>query len=152
MTEEMVGGGFVAADDQKVLAALLDFVGRDPGMFGDGPLDHAEVMKVLREEGSALATFDESQILRIGEVTNNNWSLSVGYVPPVFDGDLLLIAATESEDPAYGVEHTVEKIAPYIGGRVEVARIGCEHRQLLQPGPVEEIARVLREKLRGLED
>ncbi|OSC76786.1 non-ribosomal peptide synthetase [Streptomyces sp. BF-3] len=151
MTEEMVGGGFVAADDQKVLAALLDFVGRDPGMFGDGPLDHAEVMKVLREEGSALATFDERQILRIGEVTNNNWSLSVGYVPPVYDGDLLLIAATESEDPAYGVEHTVEKIAPHIGGRVEVARIACEHRQLLQPGPVAEIARVLREKLRALE-
>ncbi|WP_308117530.1 non-ribosomal peptide synthetase [Streptomyces anatolicus] len=151
MTEEMVGGGFVAADDQKVLAALLDFVGRDPGMFGDGPLDHDEVMKVLREEGSALATFDEPQILRIGEVTNNNWSLTVGYVPPVFDGDLLLIAATESEEPGDRVAETVEQVAPYIAGRVEVARIQCEHRQLLQPGPVAEIARALREKLRELE-
>ncbi|MEU3872946.1 MULTISPECIES: amino acid adenylation domain-containing protein [Streptomyces] len=152
MTEEMIGGGFVAADDQKVLGALLDFVGRDPGMFGDGPLEHDEVMKVLREEGSALATFDEAQIMRIGRVTNNNWDLTVGYVPPVYDGDMLLIAATESEDGGDRVADTVAGIAPYVSGNLEVARIACEHRQLLQPGPVAEIGRILREKLREAQD
>ncbi|MFF2144924.1 amino acid adenylation domain-containing protein [Kitasatospora sp. NPDC058190] len=150
MTEDLMGGTFVAADDQKVLAALLDFVGRDPGMFGDGPLDHEEVMKVLREEGSALATFDEEQIMRIGRVTNNNWHLTVGHLPPVFDGDLLLIAATTSDEPAEDrVADTVRRLSPYVAGRVEVAEIDCEHRQLLHPGPLAEIGRVLRERLRG---
>ncbi|MFJ9845045.1 amino acid adenylation domain-containing protein [Kitasatospora sp. NPDC101155] len=152
MTKDMVGGEFVATDEQKTLAVLLDFVGRDAGMFGDGPLDHGEVMKVLREEGSALASFDEQHILRIGRVTNNNWQLTLGYEPPVYDGDLLLIASTEDPD-AEGtkVERTVSGLAPFVTGRVEVREIGCEHRQLLGTGHVAEVARAVREKLRELE-
>ncbi|MEV4434132.1 amino acid adenylation domain-containing protein [Streptomyces sp. NPDC049585] len=149
---EDLGGEYVAADEQKVLMALLDFVGRDPGMFGDGPLEHEKVMAVLKEEGSALATFDDEQILRIGEVNNNNWDLTVGYEPDVFDGDVLLFVATREEDgngqEGTKTERSVARLSRYVTGTVEVREIDCEHRQLLQAGPVAEVGRALREKLR----
>ncbi|GKQ38415.1 hypothetical protein ALMP_49470 [Streptomyces sp. A012304] len=150
MSAEDLDGEYTAADEQKVLLALLDFVGRDPGMFGDGPLRHAEVMAVLREEGSALATFDEEQILRIGAVNNNNWDLTIGHEPGVFDGDVLLFVATRDEDhPQDKTERSVTRLSRFVTGNVEVLEIDCEHRQLLQAGPVEEIGRALNDRLAG---
>ncbi|WP_301184563.1 non-ribosomal peptide synthetase [Streptomyces sp. NL15-2K] len=150
VTAEELDGEYVAADDQKVFAALLDFVGRDPGMFGDAPLEHDKVMEVLREEGSALATFDDAQILRVGEVNNNNWSLTIGHEPDVFDGDVLLFVATHDEDgPAAKTERSVAKLQRFVTGTVEVQEIDCEHRQLLQAGPVAEVGRALQQRLRG---
>ncbi|MBM0274427.1 non-ribosomal peptide synthetase [Micromonospora tarensis] len=148
MTREMVAGQIPVADEEKVLGALLDFVGHDPATFGTGPLDHDEVMTVLRAEGSSLASFDEQHILRIGEVTNNNWDLVVDYRPGVFDGDLLLVVA--AADPATAAEVTTERTAqlrPYVSGRIDAVDVRCEHRQLLQPGPVAEVAQILRQYL-----
>ncbi|MEV7130823.1 amino acid adenylation domain-containing protein [Streptomyces sp. NPDC093260] len=150
MTAEELDGEYVAADEQKVLLALLDFVGRDVRTFGDGPLRHDEVMAVLREEGSALATFDEEHILRIGAVNNNNWNLTIGYEPGVFDGNVLLIVATREEDgPGDKTERSVARLSRFVTGAVEVAEIDCEHRQLLQAGPVAEVGRLLQERLRA---
>ncbi|MFG2132154.1 amino acid adenylation domain-containing protein [Streptomyces sp. NPDC048751] len=150
---EELDGEYVAADDQNVLAALLDFVGRDPGMFGDAPLEHDKVMEVLREAGSALATFDDEHILRVGEVNNNNWSLTIGHEPDVFDGDVLLFVATRDEDGAEGkTERSVATLQRYVTGNVRVQEIDCEHRQLLQAGPVAEVGRVLQDTLRGDHD
>ncbi|MFJ9887221.1 amino acid adenylation domain-containing protein [Streptomyces sp. NPDC091287] len=142
---------YVEADEQKVLMSLLDFVGRDPGMFGDGPLEHDKVMAVLKEEGSALATFDDEHILRIGAVNNNNWDLTLDHEPEVFDGDVLLFVATRDEDHPEGkAEHSVARLKPYVTGTVETVDIDCEHRQLLQEGPVAEVGRILRDRLRSL--
>ncbi|WP_107420956.1 non-ribosomal peptide synthetase [Streptomyces sp. CB03234] len=147
---EEVGGEYVAADEQKVLTVLLDFVGRDPGMFGDGPLEHDRVMAVLREEGSALATFDDAHILRIGEVNNNNWRLTLDFEPGVFDGDVLLVVATRDEDRPDGkAEHSAALLQPYATGTVTPYEVDCEHRQLLQPVPVAEVGRLVREALRS---
>ncbi|MGW0330969.1 amino acid adenylation domain-containing protein [Streptomyces sp. NPDC003011] len=151
MSAEELGGEYVAADEQKVLLALLDFVGRDPRTLGAGPLVHEEVMAVLRAEGSALATFDEEHILRIGAVNNNNWSLTVGYEPAVFDGDVLLLVATRDEDetPQAKKDRSVTRLRRFVTGEVEVREIDCEHRQLLQAGPVAEVGRILQERLRA---
>ncbi|WP_254885727.1 non-ribosomal peptide synthetase [Streptomyces sp. NA02950] len=148
---EEFGDAYVAADEQKVLAVLLDFTGHDPRMFGDGPLEYGRVMEVLRAEGSALATFEERDILRIGRVNNNNWELTLGHVPGVYDGDVTLFVATESEDfpgdPAGKVASWSGRIAPYTSGRVATHEVDCEHRQLLRPGPLAEVARVVRDLL-----
>ncbi|MET8091479.1 amino acid adenylation domain-containing protein [Micromonospora sp. NPDC005220] len=153
ISAEELDGEYVAADDQKVYAALLDFVGRDPAMFGDGPLERDRVIEVLREEGSALATFDDEQILRIGEINNNNWSLTIGYEPEVFDGDVLLFVATRDEDdPAGKTARSVAKLQRFVTGTVEVEEIDCEHRELLQAGPVAEVGRALQQRLDGLPD
>ncbi|MFJ8221492.1 amino acid adenylation domain-containing protein [Streptomyces griseus] len=153
VSAEELDGEYVAADDQKVYAALLDFVGRDPGMFGDGPLERDRVIEVLREEGSALATFDDEHILRIGGVNNNNWSLTIGYEPEVFDGDVLLFVATRDEDgPRDKTGRSVARLQPFVTGKVEVEEIDCEHRQLLQAGPVAEVGRALQQRLDDLQD
>ncbi|MGC9441180.1 amino acid adenylation domain-containing protein [Streptomyces sp. WG5] len=150
MSAEDLDGEYTEADEQKVLLALLDFVGRDPGMFGDGPLRHEEVMAVLREEGSALATFDEEHIMRIGAVNNNNWHLTIGFEPGVFDGDVLLFVATRDEDhPEDKTARSVARLSRFVTGAVEVREVDCEHRQLLQAGPVAEIGRALNDRLGG---
>ncbi|MDJ0382276.1 non-ribosomal peptide synthetase [Streptomyces sp. G-G2] len=153
VTLEELGGEYVVADEQKVLLALLDFVGRDPGMFGDGPLEYDAVMAVLRDEGSALATFDDEHILRIGAVNNNNWGLTVDYRPGVFEGDVLLFVSTrDDEHPDDKAEHSLGGLRPYVSGAIEVLEVDCEHRQLLQAGPVAEIGRAVQERLRGARD
>ncbi|MFE9701917.1 amino acid adenylation domain-containing protein [Streptomyces sp. NPDC005930] len=153
VSADELDGEYVEADEQKVLLALLDFVGRDVRTFGDGPLDHDEVMAVLREEGSALATFDEEHILRVGAVNNNNWALTIGYEPGVFDGDVLLFVATRDEDHPEGkTERSVAKLSRFVTGSVTVSEVDCEHRQLLTPGPVAEVGRVLQERLRAARD
>ncbi|MEU4213054.1 amino acid adenylation domain-containing protein [Streptomyces sp. NPDC026206] len=151
VTKDMVSADFKGTNREQTLKVLLDFVGRDPGMFGDGPLDHDEVMSVLREEGSSLATFDEEVILRIGAVTNNNWRIIAGHVPEVYDGDLLLIVAAEDPDNGDKVAQTVEGISPYVSGRVDTHEVDCLHRQLFSAGHVATVARILRDKLRELE-
>ncbi|MFI6641776.1 amino acid adenylation domain-containing protein [Streptomyces sp. NPDC050504] len=146
-----LGGEYVAADEQKVLAVLLDFVGRDPGMFGEGPLERDRVMAVLREEGSALATFDDADILRIGQVNNNNWSLTVDFEPDVFEGDVLLFVATQDEERPEGkAAHSAARLGAFVSGTVETVEIDCEHRQLLQPVPVAAVGAALRDRLRAL--
>ena len=97
---------------------------------------------------SSLASFDEEHILRIGEVTNNNWSLTVGHVPDVYDGDLLLfVAAADPDTAAAEVRTRVAQLRPYVTGRIETVEVRCDHRALLLPGPVAEVGRALREKL-----
>ncbi|WP_432587793.1 amino acid adenylation domain-containing protein [Streptomyces sp. HD1123-B1] len=151
MPREEFDDAFVAADEQKVLAVLLDFAGHDPRAFGTGPLEYTAVMEVLRAEGSALATFEERDILRIGRVNNNNWELTLGHEPGVYDGDVTLFVATESEDfpgdPAGKVASWTDRLTPYVGGGMTTHEVDCEHRQLLQPGPLAEIGRVVREIL-----
>ncbi|MFF2650668.1 amino acid adenylation domain-containing protein [Streptomyces sp. NPDC058045] len=149
-------GEYAAADEQKVLMALLDFVGHDPRTFGEEPLQHDAVMALLREEGSALATFDEEHILRVGVVNNNNWDLTLGYQPGVFQGDVLLIVATRDEDLPGGrdekIRRSVARLGGFVSGGVEVAEVDCEHRQLLTPGPIAEVGRILQERLRTPHD
>ncbi|MFJ7205935.1 amino acid adenylation domain-containing protein [Streptomyces sp. NPDC098789] len=151
MTSDMISADFTGTSREQTLMVLLDFVGRDPGMFGDGPLDHDAVMAVLKEAGSSLATFDEEVILRIGAVTNNNWRIITEHVPQVYDGDLLLIAAAQDPDDEDKVARTVAKLLPYVAGTLETREVDCEHRQLFSAGHVADVARILREKLRELE-
>ncbi|HEY0697135.1 MAG TPA: hypothetical protein VGD43_04925, partial [Micromonospora sp.] len=124
-----------------------------PGMFGDQPLEHERVMELLRAEGSSLASFSDEHIMRIGEVTNNNWNLVVDHTPEVFDGDLLLVVAAAEEETAEAeVATRVSQLRPYVTGRISTTEIRCWHRQLLQPGPGAEIGRAVRDRLRDLGD
>jgi thioesterase domain-containing protein len=151
MTAEMIEGQKTATDQQNILTALLDFVGLELDMFGPGPLEHAKVMAALRAEGSPLATFDEELIMRIGQVSDNNWKLAVGHMPDVFDGDLLLIVATPDLDQAgQEVRTRVDQLRPFVAGQIITESVHCEHRRLLQAGPVADVGRILTERLAEL--
>jgi aspartate racemase len=148
VTPDMVAGQNTATDEQSILTALLDFVGLERDMFGPGPLEHAKVMAALRAEGSPLATFDEELIMRIGRVSDNNWKLVVGHMPDVFDGELLLIVSTpEPEQAEQEVRTRVAQLQPFVAGRIITESVHCEHRRLLQAGPVADVGRILTERL-----
>jgi thioesterase domain-containing protein/acyl carrier protein len=140
--------GPAPSDEQNVLGGLLDFVGLDPGVFGGEPLERDKVMALLRAEGSALASFDEEHILRIGQVSQHNLALCFDHTPQVFDGDLLLFAATpDPETEVADIRDRVDRMRPYVTGEIRVEAVRTEHRRLLNAGPAAEVGRAVRQWL-----
>ncbi len=130
-------------DEATMLAVLLDFVGHTPQSLGEGPLDRAAVIEVLRSEGSALASLDERSLASMVEVFANNNRLLPEWEPGRFDGDVRFFGAR----PPAGVSPAAEGWRPYVTGRIEEHRMECEHKDMLQPGPLAEIAQVLESDL-----
>jgi thioesterase domain-containing protein len=105
-------------------------------------------MALLRAEGSALASFDEEHILRIGQVSQHNLALCFDHTPQVFDGDLLLFAATpDPETEAADIRDRVDRMRPYVTGEIRVEAVRTEHRRLLNAGPAAEVGRAVRQWL-----
>ena len=72
------------------------------------------------------------------EVFKANGRLARNYHPPRFEGDVLLLPATWGERrrrPMSG--------SPYVGGRIEVHEIDCEHIDMMRPGPLAKIGPVI---------
>ncbi|WP_146738044.1 thioesterase domain-containing protein, partial [Bacillus tropicus] len=54
-----------APDDEEAVIALLALGGYDPDSLGDQPLDFDTALTILRREGSALASLDESVMMNL---------------------------------------------------------------------------------------
>ncbi|MBL3668917.1 amino acid adenylation domain-containing protein [Streptomyces sp. M2CJ-2] len=138
----------VIPEERDVLATLLDFVGYDISQLDDGPLDHAEVMRIIREHDSALATLEENHITAFTKVGINNHRLGAGFRPAPFHGDLLLFVSTVgTEDPERKISGSAASWRPHVRGEISTHPIAAHHAHLLQPGPAAEIGRVVHEKL-----
>ncbi|MFJ4583497.1 non-ribosomal peptide synthetase, partial [Streptomyces echinatus] len=130
--------------ERELLADLLHFVGVDPGPAGEQGLDRAAALDVLRQEGSALASLDERSTTALMDVFINNNKLIAGFDPVRFRGDLLHFTATLGRDDK---APTARSWRPHVEGRIEDHPIACEHRNMVQPGPLAEIAKVVADKL-----
>ncbi|MFI7256994.1 3-hydroxy-4-methyl-anthranilate pentapeptide lactone synthase III AcmC, partial [Streptomyces anulatus] len=140
----------VPAPDDRVM--LLYHV----GLVDDGShrndreeLTFARAREILRRQGSVLANLEEDRLTTITEISANNTHLTVDYQPGPIDGDLLLIAASEQQDPPV----TADAWRPYVCGAVEAHVVPGEHGSMLtRPGTLAEIGRILSAKLRELGD
>ncbi|MFJ2576629.1 amino acid adenylation domain-containing protein [Kitasatospora aureofaciens] len=136
-------------DEQDALRVMLDFVGYDLDALGDGPLDHADVVAMLRAKQSVLASLDVDDVAALARVYANNRRLFAAYEPPVYDGDLLvLVAEPDRSVSASDIAGRVGAWQPFVEGRIEHRVIGCGHPYLMQPEWAAEVARVINEKLR----
>ncbi|MFF2142911.1 amino acid adenylation domain-containing protein, partial [Kitasatospora sp. NPDC058190] len=107
-------------------------------------LTFARTMEILRERGSALANLREEQLRAIMEISANNTHLLVDYVPERLAGDLLLLTATDQQDPAV----TREAWTPHVDGRIETHALPGEHGTLLNRDvSLEAIGRLVAGKL-----
>ncbi|MBN2910703.1 alpha/beta fold hydrolase, partial [Polycladomyces sp. WAk] len=137
-----------APDEQEALIALLALGGYDPESLKDQPLRLSSVMELLRRDGSALASLEESVILNLKEAYVNSVRILGAFVPNRYHGDLLFFRSTVIPDWFDPI--SPETWAPYVDGRIEQYDIACRHKDMCQPGPLAEIGRILAAKLNAL--
>ncbi|MET9503386.1 amino acid adenylation domain-containing protein [Streptomyces sp. NPDC006622] len=136
-------------DDQDMrphLEYLMRLVGLDPDLFDEEVFVFDEVMKLLRGRGSALGALDEDRLRAIVTISANNNHLMIDYRPAVFDGDILLLAATDQHRP----EATAAAWRPYLTGEVRTHVVPGDHGTLLsRPGSLTRVGAVVSAALRG---
>ncbi|WP_456340313.1 amino acid adenylation domain-containing protein, partial [Streptomyces anulatus] len=100
--------------------------------------------EILRRRGSALANLREEQLTSIMEISANNTHLLIDYAPPRLTADLLLLTATDQQDP----EMTWRAWGPYVDGKVTMHVLPGEHGTLLnRDASLAAIGRHLAERL-----
>ncbi|WP_274543380.1 non-ribosomal peptide synthetase [Streptomyces sp. DH-12] len=137
----------VPAPDDRVM--LLYHVGLvdDGSHHDDGEMTFAKAREILRRQGSVLANLEEDRLTTITEISANNTHLTVDYRPGPIDGDLLLIACSEEQDPPV----TAEAWQPYVRGSVEAHVVPGDHGSMLtRPDTLAQIGRILSAKLHDL--
>ncbi|UHH23681.1 alpha/beta fold hydrolase [Streptomyces malaysiensis subsp. malaysiensis] len=135
-------------DEQDVLADLLRWVGYDRRYLGNGPLTHERVTEVLQRLGSAMATLEGRHIEAITRIYANNSDLFNTHLPDRFGGDILLVVATLDK---IDISPTPATWGPYVGGRIETREVDRQHTDLMKPGPLAEIGRILAAKLEEMD-
>nr|WP_308433339.1 amino acid adenylation domain-containing protein [Streptomyces galbus] len=137
----------VPAPDDRVM--LLYHVGLvDDGSHPDDEeMTFAKAREILRRQGSVLANLEEDRLTTITEISANNTHLTVDYRPGPIDGDLLLIACSEEQDPPV----TAAAWQPYVRGSVEAHVVPGDHGSMLtRPDTLAEIGRILSTKLHDI--
>ncbi|WP_274896822.1 alpha/beta fold hydrolase, partial [Bacillus amyloliquefaciens] len=136
-----------APDDEEAVIALLALGGYDPDSLGDQPLDFDTALTILRREGSALASLDESVMMNLKDTYINSVGLLGTYKPKPFHGDVLFFRSTIIPEWFDPIEPDTWK--PYITGNIERYDLDCRHKDMCQPGPLADIGAILAEKLNG---
>ncbi|CAM5645775.1 Dimodular nonribosomal peptide synthase [Streptomyces antimycoticus] len=68
-------------DEQDALRVLLDFEGYDVDALGDVRLTHGQVVTMLRDRQSVLASLDEDNVAALARAFANNRRLFMAYEP-----------------------------------------------------------------------
>jgi amino acid adenylation domain-containing protein len=122
-------------------ALILDSLGYDRG---DEPVGRDGFMAALRRENSPLAGLTEDEVTRVAEVFVDALALAGRFTPAVFDGDLLVVAATADKDEN---SPTPDAWRPYVSGRLSVHRVDCWHGAMTAPAPLAQIGPLLAARL-----
>ncbi|MDQ0297941.1 nonribosomal peptide synthetase DhbF [Salibacterium salarium] len=137
-----------APDDEEALVALLALGGYDPESLDGQQMTLVDVMKLLREDGSALASLDESTVLNLKETYVNSVRILSENTPKPFHGDLLFFRSTIIPDWFNPINP--KTWSSYVDGEIEQHDIHCRHKDLCQPEPIREIGGILAEKLKTI--
>lgn len=137
-----------APDDEEALIALLALGGYDPDSLGEKTLDFEAAIEILRRDGSALASLDETVILNLKNTYVNSVGILGSYKQKTFRGNVLFFRSTIIPEWFDPIEPDSWK--PYINGQIEQIDIDCRHKDLCQPEPLAQIGKVLAVKLEEL--
>jgi thioesterase domain-containing protein len=103
----------------------------------------AELRDVAGDDGP-LAALDERQTDALYEVVRSHARIGASYPPGVVAGDLLLFRAGAAREAAVG-DPTIWK--SHVDGDVDVVDVDCLHHEMTRPGPIDEIGRVVADRL-----
>lgn len=126
-------------EEQEALVALLALAGYEPDMEDEVTQEY--VMDALKAEGSAIATLDETTILRLKEVYKNSIHLLKNHKHQTYNGDVLFYKSTLVPD--WIPEVDVASWKPYIKGQLTQIDIACRHKDMCQSIPLNEIGQIL---------
>jgi thioesterase domain-containing protein/aryl carrier-like protein len=134
-------GGIVAheiavqlqADGQQV-AALIIMDGYPPQLETQPTSEEsipADVMDWVRRERSGfLEVISENELAILGRILQNNVEIMCAHELGRFDGDLLLIAASEDNS---GDTSAIARWEPYVSGEISGSGLPCGHFEMVRP-------------------
>ncbi|HYP30021.1 MAG TPA: alpha/beta fold hydrolase, partial [Blastocatellia bacterium] len=127
------------------LLALLDaFPAAGNGQTDN--LDDESIRAMISANPELSEMIDDTHRTRIVEIVKNNVKLRRQFEPPPYSGDALLFVAAYDGD-----ERAVANVwRPYINGSIKTFPIDCGHYEMMQRGPIAQIARVLNRELQKL--
>lgn len=131
--------------EEEALTALLALGGYDPDDLEDQSLSLELAFNILQKDGSALASLSEETLLNLKDTYVNSVRILGSYVPGRYNGELLFFKSTIIPDWFDPI--APETWEPYIGGAMEQYDLNCRHKDMCQAGPLEEIGRIIAERL-----
>nr|WP_276319267.1 thioesterase domain-containing protein [Streptomyces luteoverticillatus] len=136
-------------DQAEALEALLTMGGHGPDSLAGRALELANVIEVLRREGSPLASLDDATFDALNRTYLNTNHLVRAFDHRVFKGDVLFFRATvDTIDDTL----TPDTWTPYVTGRIDNTNVACSHKDMTLPEPIAHIASVIADRLRNLEN
>ncbi|HEY2579056.1 MAG TPA: thioesterase domain-containing protein, partial [Streptosporangiaceae bacterium] len=134
------------ADPGRMLMAIFDGIEFDDD---DGvPTDVAQILGLLRKQGSAFSSLREETILSMIDTFRNNIDLLQSHTPDRFRGDVVHFTATAGRPADLADARTAWQ--PYVHGTVEDHLIDCTHGGMTQLQPLSRIGEVVAGKIINL--
>jgi len=127
---------------REIVPELLEAAGISEEIAGDRyDPDIPRVMAALREKGSAFASLDDNGLIALYRNYENGLRIAGEYRPGPIKGDIVFFTALRgrTEDSLTAEDNW----GPLITGKVENHELDVEHRFLLEPESLAEIARVI---------
>ncbi|MER7830662.1 amino acid adenylation domain-containing protein [Streptomyces sp. NPDC095602] len=144
--------------ERDVLSALLDAVGAPPediAAVADGTrvAGPDELLRLLAPAMGASAPADPAALAAMIDTCRYHGELMVRWTPRTYDGGLLTFTATAEvrREAAVGRASTPELWAPYLTGPVTDHPVDAQHLELVEPGHIDAIGRVLAAELSRLD-
>ncbi|MEE3623998.1 amino acid adenylation domain-containing protein [Nitrospirillum sp. BR 11752] len=149
--------------EAELATAALGFLGYSPGDVavtgGDRPLGMAAVADFLCREYDVLSMPLVQQMRQenrdivssVLRVIQNNLAIARKFKPQPLNTGLLFFRATHLTGPSLKglLMHETEAWAPHVRGPIQEHRLACHHQAMMDPVPLEEIARIVARELAG---
>jgi pristinamycin I synthase-3/4 len=135
-------------DHEQFLGMLLGRPPEDPGAGPrrEDPLDLGRAVRELRRRDPVMAGFEEAEVTALVTAAVNHVEIAQNFVPRVFEGDIVFFRAELGRiDGAPDTGAWRE----YVGGDIDVHRVGAAHAQMAEPAPIEHIGGVLTARLKA---
>lgn len=138
-------GGQGTGTREEILAQMYEGYGKIYGIPEGAPEEpaadrmRAQIVEWYGEGSSELRYLGREHRAAALEVSINNAYLAAERRPDVLRADLLLVLATRKRLEAVVPEAWEE----FLAGRMEIVEVDCEHSQMMDPGPAEQIARIV---------
>ncbi|MDX3225470.1 non-ribosomal peptide synthase/polyketide synthase [Streptomyces sp. ME19-01-6] len=146
--------------DSDLMRALLEVAapgatarGDAPGADEPGaaePLTREAAAEALRAQGNPLIDLLADNLETILRAFGDHVALRYAFVPRVFHGDALLVAARPDGDQGPG--DGARRWRPYVEGRVLTHPVRCRHQEMMLPEPLAEIGPVITARLEEWRD
>lgn len=139
--------------EADVLRALLDAVDATPEQIaavGRGWVpEREELLRLLAPAMGASAPADDAALDALIDTCRYHGAIMVGWLPRVYDGDLLSFTATAEERRASTVgSATADELwGPYVKGRIVDHPLDAQHLELVEPGHIDFIGRIIADEL-----